>query len=618
VSSSLVPASSSGRGARAAIALLGAALLASCSGCSGRRARAPREVTAPAPPAAPAPPPAPAPPAAPAPLPAPPLAPASTATATLAPPTTTVGALGSAKTPRLPKAAKRRAALGVNLHRLRDYTGDWPFVDAFKNSRFWLSGSAQSFMDQRAIAVNDDGWPRRLEPGQVARALMFWADGSSHPSGAYTVLYEGRGTVTYANAERRGGGPGRDVIWVPKPTGGFALELRETDPADPIRNVRVLMPGGACAEDEQRACSSDAQCGDAGRCVPFESSYRERPFHPDFLRQLAPFSVLRFMEWSRINEPPEVRSWAERGRVEHATWTARGVPYEVMIALGRRVEADVWLNLPSAADDDFVDRFGALLATALGPDQRVYVELSNEVWNDMFPHKKVFEAMGADLPGPPFQQRIQAYARRSRQVFERLARHVPPGPSGERRLVRVLGAQSSNAFVAKSALVFEDTYKHVDALAIGPYFGGYLGTERARAQVRGATLDQAFQELEARGLEGVVAEIRAHREVANRAGIELVAYEGGQHLVGVGAVMDDKDVTARFLAVNRDPRIGKLYTRYLDTWRAEGGGLMVLFALTYAPTKFGAWGLLESTGQTRAQAPKYDAALRWIEQAAAR
>jgi hypothetical protein len=64
--------------------------------------------------------------------------------------------------------------------------------------------------------------------------------------------------------------------------------------------------------------------------------------------------------------------------------------------------------------------------------------------------------------------------------------------------------------------------------------------------------------------------------------------------------------------------MGKLYTRYLDTWRAEGGGLMVLFALTYAPTKFGAWGLLESTGQTRAQAPKYDAALRWIEQAAAR
>ncbi len=591
---------------------LAAAWLAGCSGCSGRRARAPHEVAATAPIAAS---PGASPPSA-GPTPPPPVAaridPAETSTRSTTP------ALGSAKTPRLSRATKRRAALGVNLHRLRDYTGDWPFVDAFKNSRFWQSGTAQGLMDQRPIALDEDGWPRRLEPGQVARALLFWADGSVHPSGAYTVLYEGRGTLGYVNAERRGGAPGRDVIWVPKPTGGFAVEVRESDPAHPIRNVRVLMPGGACAEDEQRACQADAQCGDAGRCVPFEASYRERPFHPDFLRQIAPFSVLRFMEWSRINEPPDVRSWADRGRVEHTTWTVRGVPYEVMVALGRRVEADVWLNLPAGADDDFVDRFGAVLAKTLGPEQRVYVELSNEVWNDVFPQRRVFEALGADLPGSPFEQRIHAYARRSRQVFERLARHVPPSPSGERRLVRVLAAQSGNAFVAKSQLVFEDTYKHVDALAIAPYFGAYLGTDRARAQVRSATLEQAFEELEGRGLEGVVSEVRAHLDVAKRAGIELISYEGGQHLVGVGPVLDDEEVTARFLVANRDPRMGKLYTRYLDTWRAEGGGLMMLFALTYTPTKYGAWGLLESTGQTRAQAPKYDAALRWIEQAAAR
>ena len=65
-----------------------------------------------------------------------------------------------------------------------------------------------------------------------------------------------------------------------------------------------------------------------------------------------------------------------------------------------------------------------------------------------------------------------------------------------------------------------------------------------------------------------------------------------------------------FLQANRDPRMGNVYTRFLQDWNsATAGGLLVHFSDCW-----GVFGSLEYISQPRTQAPKYDALMRWIEQ----
>jgi len=59
--------------------------------------------------------------------------------------------------------------------------------------------------------------------------------------------------------------------------------------------------------------------------------------------------------------------------------------------------------------------------------------------------------------------------------------------------------------------------------------------------------------------------------------------------------------------VQRDPRMGDLYTRYLTKWRNEFGDLMVLFHAWGPINQYGAWGMQEYLGQPLNEAPKAQA-----------
>ncbi|MGB5194913.1 MAG: hypothetical protein WBN70_18150, partial [Polyangiales bacterium] len=58
-----------------------------------------------------------------------------------------------------------------------DYSTDMPFVDLFKSSRPWISGSDEKWDDGRPLDLDEYGWVRSLKPGQVARTLMLTKGG---------------------------------------------------------------------------------------------------------------------------------------------------------------------------------------------------------------------------------------------------------------------------------------------------------------------------------------------------------------------------------------------------------------------------------------------------------
>ena len=184
----------------------------------------------------------------------------------------------------------------------------------------------------------------------------------------------------------------------------------------------------------------------------------------------------------------------------------------------------------------------------------------------------------------------------------------------KRRLVRVLGSQAANAWASETMLRHGETAKHTDALAIAPYFGGYLGDPSERARVAAMTTDQLFDELKGRALRMTAEWIGQQAAIAKRYGVELVAYEGGQHLVATGAGVDDARLNLLFDSANRDPRMKDVYRGYLAAWKENGGHLFVHFVNTARWSKWGRWGSLERLDQTRARAPKYDALLQFAEQ----
>jgi hypothetical protein len=300
-----------------------------------------------------------------------------------------------------------------------------------------------------------------------------------------------------------------------------------------------------------------------------------------------------------------VKTWAQRAKPEDARYsTEAGPPVELLVDLANELGAHPWFCIPHLADDDYVRRFARLVRERLKPGLKAYVEYSNEVWNWLYPATHYAKEMGQKLGlGDPPQQRF--YAQRSVEVFKIWEEEL----GGRERLVRVLGSQLVNPWLSEQILTWRDAYKHADALAVAPYFGFDITTEEAARAYAGLTIDQLGDRLQVL-IDGEHRNhIREQVKVARRYGLELIAYEGGQHLAGVLEATNNKAMVALFSAANRSPRMYALTTRHLEHWFAEGGGLYVAFNYVYAPTKYGSWGLLEYQDQPLRDAPKYRAIL---------
>ena len=61
------------------------------------------------------------------------------------------------------------SSIGTNLTGISDWSAEWTFVDAFKASRDWISGSATQWDDGRALDLDADGWVRSLQPRATTR-----------------------------------------------------------------------------------------------------------------------------------------------------------------------------------------------------------------------------------------------------------------------------------------------------------------------------------------------------------------------------------------------------------------------------------------------------------------
>ncbi len=135
--------------------------------------------------------------------------------------------------------------LGINLTFVSDHAQTLTFVDIFKVSRPWISHRPSDFTWDSGVLLDldENGWVRSLQADQEAGTLMILETEGAYPAGRYTVLYEGEGELHFDwDATVVGRQPGRIELEV-RPEMGIHLVLRSTNPANYVRNIRVIMPG---------------------------------------------------------------------------------------------------------------------------------------------------------------------------------------------------------------------------------------------------------------------------------------------------------------------------------------------------------------------------------------
>jgi hypothetical protein len=256
----------------------------------------------------------------------------------------------------------------------------------------------------------------------------------------------------------------------------------------------------------------------------------------------------------------------------------------------------------------------------LAPGLHAYIEYSNEVWNNLFAQYSYAVAQGRQLllAAPNDQEWDIArkyYSLRSVEIFK-----ICEGAfGGTSRLRRVLASQSVSSFASDRILSYNGAHRHADALAIAPYFGGEHGGATMAPQVLAWNLDQLFADLTSRSIPEALKYIRGYtlpsgvkipgqQEIAAKYSVQLIAYEGGQHLVGVGSYLSNPKLRDLFHAANRDPRMKDVYAAYLKGWRLSGAGSFVHYNHVQSWSQFGSWGAAEVyPGLSAQRYPKYEA-----------
>jgi hypothetical protein len=476
--------------------------------------------------------------------------------------------------------------MGINLSEASYYSSQLVFVDVFKMSMPWVSQDVdgEEWDTAEPLELNAEGYPL-LGPGKAAATLMCRGLQGHYPGGEYVCLYEGEGTLEFAlDARSVSQSPGRIVLNVIPTNSGIYLRVTSTDLQNPVRDIRVLMRD-------------------------FEDSYETQIFSPSFIELVAPFKTLRFMDWQRTNNS-QISEWKDRSKpTDYTQCSKKGVALEYMIELANLLNIDPWFCMPHLATDDFVRQFATMVKDRLKPSLHVYLENSNEVWNGMFAQASFCEERGlaAGLSKNPFEAQLRYYSQRSVEIFAIWESVF--GSSG--RLVRVLGSQHANPWVSATIMDWNDAFQRANCLAVAPYFGGRFGLpSEAKVTVK-MSVDQLLDACEADIVQKAEITRKQATEAAAR-GLELIAYEGGQHLVGVGGTENSVALTKLFHDANRDARMRSLYLKDLTAWKNSGGKLFVAYSSVGCYSKWGSWGLLEWPEQEARKAPKYEALLEFM------
>lgn len=477
--------------------------------------------------------------------------------------------------------------LSTNLSQIAYWSTGTPFTDLMK-----YAGSWNPTQGGDPPALDSQGYPLEI-PYDNGSGVMTTVRSSlpNFVAGDHSVTFDGSGTLRFSGpAVVNQNFTASGTLSVIDPQANLVLNLLISDLADPIRNLRIHLPGF----DEITT------------------------FHPDYLEDLTPYSALRFMDWGQTNTNP-ITSWSEVPTATHCSQGRTAVlvaSYEIIIELANLTQKDPWICVPHLVDDHFVTQLATLLSENLDPTLQIHLEYSNETWNGARFFQQTYYTRDQGVALGLSTNAVEAghlfMAMRSAQIWQ-VFRDTFTDPD---RIINVMPSWATNSVVSEIRLqaladpAINPSGITADALAIAPYFGN--GIQQAELDATGyPTIESLVTTRSIDAMANDRLDVQAQKAIANHHGVRLICYEGGQHWTVPGNLSNDQTLVDLLSAVNRDQRMYDRYLEYLDMLREEGVANFFNFQLTGGHSSSGFFGAYEFQNQDLADAPKARALIDW-------
>ncbi len=511
---------------------------------------------------------------------------------------------------------------GMNLGWINYYGMDLPFTDAATT----FSASIQTPWDQsqqvgspgmewmtkqfddptwrydthraRYLDFDEYGYPLKVPVTvQGESTYVHTSFSNNYEAGNYVLLYDGEGDIAVSGVRQSATheiskSPGRILFYLSgigragvvndQGTENWnAVTITRSTEGDHIRNIRII--------------PERLEAGDAYR-LP------ENLFNASYMEGLKGLHILRFMEgnftnnnyWVNPSNPSDVSAfmdaahpvflgqkyWSTRTRPGYFTMASfqwRAMPYEYMIEMCNQIGAHLWVNIPHAADDEYIRECAALVRSLLDPRLKCYIEYSNETWNWAYgyPQSTWLDRNATDAAdsirarlaalGGTGQSHVQKRACMAKRTFD-IWRSVFAGQ--EQRLVRVAAGQLANVsshvpfldyLEANSATPGDKGYDVISATSycgVGGCSSWTSGSQIVQAAINyWPTYSGAWN--------------RSFDSLAAARGAGYITYEGGSHMNADRSCPDTWDY---YYAANFGPTSPSVYQLYMNQFSTLAAG----------------------------------------------
>lgn len=504
-------------------------------------------------------------------------------------------------------------SLAFGLNGVSDWSSATPFLNLMKQSRYWVGHQQDKWggvgYDELKAGgyLDENGYVTHMPSGVIAIGTIWaWSeknDGAGEDrKGRYVLTYDGEGAMTFIGVEIVSQEPGRIVL--DNKTGRwFSMDITKTDPkgtGNYLRNMAIVR------EDYLPLYEAGAI------------------FNPEWLALIKDARQIRFMDMMYTNGS-KIRKWDDFNKKNGASWAAEGgVPVEVMVALANQIGADPWFTMPFHADDDLIRKFATYVRDHLDPKLVAHVELSNEVWNFVFQQTQDALALAKQKYGDDAGDSawLSYYGERASHVMAIWTDVF--GASADARLKRIAGSFTEVQWYTEQILTapiwqqadpanYVAPHTYFDAVAITSYFGVSIVLDEDQRNKYVATVkdpsidnDNWLRDFIRPAMDDAAKRYQEHAELARKYGLDLMLYEGGQHVHHSAFVEADKE-TLQLLQDHlagfvRSPQMAELYAASWDLWRQHGDGPYMQYVDVGVPNQYGSWGLYATFHDTTPRA----------------
>lgn len=486
--------------------------------------------------------------------------------------------------------------IGVNLNGVVDYSPQWAFVDIAKMGREWIIQHMDKLNDLYIWSLNEkfnttgDRFPSSVPHERKFVTLLLRDMYGKWPDSVYHVQYDGEGDIEFGFDAQLIEHIDKNKMKINVKMSsirdnGVFLKIHKINSSNPIRNLRVVMDG-------------------------FENVYQKIPFHPLFMERLKKFKTIRFMPWT---EEKGIIKWSQR--ITPTSYTeGNGVALEYQILLANLLKMNPWFIVPYAADDNYVSEMAKMVLSQLRKDVTIYLEYTNEAWNDFFDSGKhcIEQGIKLGLSNDPVIARNLYYSKRSKEIIE-----IWKTIFGleKNRIVLVLGSFTLMPIMSTRILEYQNAYLSHSRIMLA--ITGYIdcGSPSA-AFVANSDLASLFELCDS-DLEKMNETVRKHLTISKQYNVNFGFYESGSGLSELSVILSGSETpgaTAKYIEWNRDPRMYQVYKNYFNMFDKMNLTENCHYAYVGLASKYGPWYLMEHQNQSIQEAHRYRAIMELIDE----